>query len=178
MMLYLNIFLLFFVVFLLVILSWVWPPDSPWSPWWRTNSKKSMAAATLANISSRDIVYELGSGEAVFLITIAKKIGAKCVGIEIEPVRNFLAKISVLLNGVSKKVTLNRGSFYDYKLNSATVVYVYLVPRVLEKLKPKLFKELKKGTRIVSNVYTFRPDKRLKLVHSDPKNKLHLYRII
>jgi len=173
-----NIFFLSFIIILLVLLSCVWPPDSPWSPWWRTNGKKSKGAIKLAEISSKDIVYELGSGDATFLVTVAKRTGAKCVGIEIDPVRHLTAGLNVLLNGVRKKVTLKKKSFYDVDLKNATVVYAYLIPRVLEKLKPQLFKELKKGTRVVSHVYKFLPDKRLKFVKSDNKTQMHLYKII
>lgn len=173
----LNIILLGIVIALLVLLSCVWPPDSPWSPWWRTNGKKSISAARLADIKSKDIVYELGSGDATFLVTIAKKYGAKCIGIEIDPVRHIIAGLNVKLNGVSNKVTLEKKSFYDVNLKNATVVYAYLVPRVLEKLKPQLFKQLKKGTKVVSHVYKFTPDKKLKYIKTDKKSRMHLYEI-
>lgn len=175
----LNVGLVIFIIILLVILSWVWPPDSPWSPWWRTNSKKALSAAKLANITSRDIVYELGSGDANFLVAVCKKTGAKGVGIEIDYTRNLIARLNVLKNKVSDKVVLKRGNFFDYKLGSATVFFVYLVPRVLEKLKPKLFKELKKGTKIISYKYKFeiKSKDKLRLVRSDSKNGIYLYEI-
>ena len=177
------------VIVSLIILWFVWPPDSPWTPWWRTTSKKALAAVKLANITSRDVVYELGSGDATVLITAAKKFRAKCVGIEIDYLRHLTAWLKVKLYNLENKVTLKRGNFFDYDISDATVVFVYLVPRVLEKLKPKLFAELKKGTRIISYKYKFKPDppsheasarqgKKLKFVRSDTKNQIHLYKVI
>jgi len=176
-MIIINVGLILFVIFLLIILSCVWPPDSPWSPWWRTSAKKAKAAAKLAGISSKDVVYELGSGDATFLVTIAKNFGAKCFGIEIDPVRHYTAWLNVFINKVGKKVILKRGNLFDYKLNDATIVFVYLVPRVLEKLKPKLFKELRKGAKIISYRYKFKEDSKIKLIGSDKKNEMYLYKI-
>jgi len=173
-----NLVLIVFIVFLLVILSWVWPPDSPWSPWWRTSSKKSLAAGRLAKISKKDLVYELGSGDANFLVAVSKKFGSRGFGIEIDPGRHLTARLNVAKNGVSHLITLKRGNFLEFNLSPATVVFVYLVPRVLEKIKPKLFKELKKGTKVISYRYKFELDKKLKLTSSDKKNEMYLYKIV
>ena len=173
-----NAFLLAFSIILLIILWCVWPPDSPWTPWWRTNSKKAITAGKLAKITSRDIVYELGSGDANFLVAVCKKFKSRGVGIEIDFIRTFTAKLNVVKNNLGKKIELLRGSFYDYKLSEATVVFCYLVPRVLEKLKPKLKKELKKGTRIISYRYKFKTDTKLAFVAEDKKNEMYLYRIV
>jgi predicted RNA methylase len=173
-----NIFLILFIIILLIILSWVWPPDSPWSPWWRTSAKKAFAAAELARITSKDKVYELGSGDATFLVTVAKKFECKCFGIEIDPTRHLIGWLNVKVNGVGNKVTLKRGNFLDHNLNAASIVFVYLVPRVLEKIKPKLSRELKKGTKIISYRYKFKETKSLKLVAADKKNEIYFYKII
>lgn len=175
-----NLFFVVIIVIALIVLWFVWPPDSPWSPWWRTNRQKAVAAGSLAKIGSKDIVYELGSGDANFLVAVAKKFGAAGVGIEIDPVRNLTARLNVFKNGVSNKIVLNRGNFYDFDLSPATVVFVYLVPRVLGKLKPKLIRELKKGTRVISYRYEFEISEKNKLrfVRSDRKNQVYLYKII
>lgn len=148
-----NLVLLLIIVFLLVILSMVWPPDSPWAPWWRTSKKTARAACKLAKITKDDVVYELGSGDATFLITAAKEFGARGVGIEIDPLRYFISKVRVMIGGVSDRVKIFRGNFFDYDISDATVIFVYLVPKALTQLLPKFKKELKKGTRIVSLKY-------------------------
>lgn len=170
-----NIFFSIIIIISLIILWFVWPPDSPWTPWWRTTGKKAMAAARLASINSKDFIFELGSGDGTFLITVAKKFGAKCTGIEIDYLRHLTAWLKVHFNNLENNVTLKRGNFFDYNISDATVIFVYLVPRVLEKLKPKLFKELKKGTRIISYKYKLESNKKLKLIRSDIKNAMFLY---
>ncbi len=173
-----NAFFGVIVALSLVVLWWVWPPDSPWSPWWRTNSEKARAGGKLAKINSRDVVYELGSGDANFLVAVSKKFSSKGVGIEIDYLRHLTGKLNVVKNKLSQKIDLKRGNFFKYNLSSATVVFVYLVPRVLENLKPKLSKDLKKGTRIVSYKYKFKSDNKIKFVKSDSKSEMYLYRVV
>lgn len=168
-----NIVLLVIIIFLFILLSWFWPPDSPWSPWWRTNKKIAKAACRLANIKRNEIVYELGSGDAEFLMTAAKEFGAKCIGVEIDPLRFFISGILLRSNRLSDKIKIIKKNFYDVNLSSADIIYVYLVPRVLEKLKPKFLKELRKGTRIVSYRYKIS----LPLKKFDKENNLRMYTI-
>lgn len=175
---YINTFLIIFSGFLLIILWCVWPPDSPWTPWWRTSSKKAVKAGELAKINSRDVVYELGSGDANFLVAVVKKYNCHGVGIEIDYIRTLTGKLNVAKNGLSKKIKLYTGNFYGYKLSEATIIFCYLVPRVLEKLKPKLLKELKKGTRVISYRYKFVETPKLKLVATDKKSEMYLYKIV
>lgn len=169
----LNTILLVVIILSLIILSWVWPPNSPWAPWWRTKKKIARAAFKLAKLSKKDIVYELGSGEATALIIAVKNFGAKGVGIEIDPPRYLLSKFTIWRNGLSKEIKIKRNDLFKEDLSDATVIYVYLVPKTLDKLVPKFKKELKKGTRIVSYKYEIN----LPLVEYDKKNELRLYRI-
>jgi len=163
---------LFFLVFiLLIILSWIWPPDSPWAPWWRTKKKIATAAFKLAEVKKNDTVFELGSGEATALIIASKNFGAKGVGIEIEPARYYLSKFKIWRKKLDSNITLVRGDMFKEDLSKASVVYVYLVPKTLNRLIPKFKKELKKGTRIVSYKY----EMNLPLRKYDKKNELSLY---
>ena len=166
-----NLILILVIIFLLFILSWVWPPGSPWAPWWRTNRKTAREICRLAKITRSDIVYDLGCGDGTFIITAAKEFGAKSVGIEIEPTRFLISKIRIVLNNLSSKVTVKRKSFLDEDISKATVVAMYLIPKTLEKLLPKFKKELKKGTRIVSYRYPIK----LKTQKSKVKSNLFLY---
>lgn len=166
-----NLILLVVIVFLLVILSWVWPPHSPWAPWWRTNKKTARAICELANISSTDIVYDLGCGDGTFIITAVKEYGAKAIGIEIDPLRYWITKLRVLFNGLSDKIIVKKKSFFDEDISQATIVNVYLVPKTLNMLLPKFKKELKKGTRIIS----YRYEINLPLKKFDKNHNLRLY---
>lgn len=162
------------IVFLLIILTFVWPPDSPWSPWWRTNKKVARAACRLSGITSKDVVYELGSGDGEFILTAVKKFHAKKgIGIEIEHTRYLASIIAKWIRGV-KDAHFIREDFKKVKFSDATVVYFYLVPNVIKRIMPKLKKELKPGTRIVSLRYKVPLDT---IIKEDKKNKLYLYKI-
>lgn len=163
---------LILVIGLLLLLSAVWPPDSPWSPWWKTYKKAGLAIIKLAQITKNDTVFELGSGDGEFLLLCAKVTGATCTGIEIDPLRHIIARTRLEFGKKGRHLTFKKKSFYEEDLQAATVVYVYLIPRVLKKILPKLKKELKKGTRIVSYRYTMD----LPLVKEDKEHKLYLYR--
>lgn len=168
-----EIILLLLIVFLLVLLSAVWPPNSPWAPWWRTNRKTARAICELVEIDRQDIVYDLGCGDGTLIITVGREFGAKAVGVEIDPLRVWIARIRVWMNNLLEKVEVRQGDLFKTNLSEASVVVVYLVPKTLEKLLPKFRKELKKGTRIVS----YRYGMNLKIVKEDKKNNLFLYKI-
>ena len=169
----LQIILLLLIVFLLFVLSAVWPPNSPWAPWWRTNRETARAICNLAKITRSDLVYELGSGDAEFLITTAKEFGARGVGIELDPLRFLISTLIIHIIRVNDRVVIKKKNFFDEDLSRATVVYVYLVPRTLNLLLPKFKKELKKGTRIVSYKYELG----IKNHESRIKENLFLYKI-
>lgn len=166
--------LLFLIIFLLIILSWVWPPDSPWAPWWRTNKKTARAICKLAEVSEKDIVYDLGCGDGTALITSAKEFGAKAVGVEIDPMRFAIASLRIKFWSLAGKVKVKRKNLFDEDLSNASVVFVYLVPKTLNRLVPKFKKELKKGTRVVSYRYAIEG---LALVKEDKINNLKLYKV-
>lgn len=159
------------IITLIVLLTFVWPPDSPWSPWWRTNKEAAKAACRLAKITARDIVYELGSGDGEFVLAAASEFKAgKAVGVEIDYSRYIVSVIKKNRRRVKRAVFI-RKDFKKVKLSDATVVYFYLVPAVIKRIMPKLKKELKPGTRIISYRYKVPlPVKRI-----DKKNGLFLY---
>jgi len=161
------------IIILFILLSWFWPPDSPWAPFWSTPKEKARAFCKLAKVGKKDVVYELGCGNATALIVAAKEFGAKGVGIEIDPLRYVIAKISVRLNGASSRVTILRKNFFNVDFSPATIVYAYLVPKALNRLKPKFKKELKKGTKIVSYKYEMSQ----KYVLKDQKSYMFLYKV-
>jgi ribosomal protein L11 methylase PrmA len=167
----LDFIILLVILFLLLLLSMVWPPDSPWAPWWRTSHKTARAICQLAKIKKGEVVYDLGSGDGTALITAAKEFAAFGVGIEIDPIRYWISKIRIQRNGLSKKIKVVRKNFFKQNIKDADVIFVYLVPKALNKLLPKFKKELKKGTRIVSFVY----EMKLPLKGEDKKNRIRLY---
>ena len=171
----LNIVLIVLIVLLFLFLSMIWPPDSPWSPWWRTNDKAIRQAFKLANLNSKDLIYDLGCGDGKTLVIAAKEFDAHAIGIEIDPLRFWIAKFLILFTGLSDKVQVRRENFLKSDFSDASVIFVYLVPKALQRLLPQ-FKKLKKGTRIVSINYEA-PLKEIRSINHKGKYRIHLYRI-
>ena len=122
------------------------------------------AMLQVANVGTNDIVYDLGCGDGRIPVTAAKKYGATGVGIDIDPQRIKEAKENVAKNNVGDKVTIVQGDLFEQDLSKATVVTLYLLPSLNVKLMPKLMKELKPGTRIVSHAFDmgdWKPEKEL-----------------
>lgn len=160
---------------LLFLLSMIWPPDSPWSPWWRTNSKIARSIIKTAAISKNDFIYDLGCGDGVLLMTAGKLVGAKGVGVEIDPSRVLIARIRIIMSGLRSLIKIKRGDLFKEDLSRASVVVVYLVPKTLKRLEEKFYKELRAGTKIVSYVY---PIEYLPEVARDKKNQVYVYEVL
>jgi len=122
------------------------------------------AMLQVANVTKNDIVYDLGSGDGRIPVTAAKKYGARGVGIDIDPQRIKEANENVARNGVGDKVKILNADLFATDISEATVVTLYLLPSLNVKLMPKLMKELKPGTRIVSHAFDmgdWKPEKEL-----------------
>lgn len=111
------------------------------------------AMLKLANVTAADVVYDLGCGDGRIPVTAAQRFGAKGIGIDIDPVRISEAKENAKLAGVTDKVTFLNQDLFTTDIKEATVVTLYLLPSLNVKLMPKLQKELKPGTRIVSHAF-------------------------
>jgi predicted RNA methylase len=110
------------------------------------------AMLALANVTAKDVVYDLGSGDGRIPITAAQKHGATAVGIDINPERIKEANENLAKAGVGNKVTFLNQDLFETDLSKATVVTLYLLPSLNIKLMPTL-KQLKPGTRIVSHSF-------------------------
>lgn len=111
------------------------------------------AMLKLANVSAKDVVYDLGSGNGIIVVTAAEKFGARGVGIDIDPQRVKEANERIQKAGVEDKVKILNADLFETDISPATVVTLYLLPSLNQKLIPKLNKELKPGTRIVSQSF-------------------------
>jgi ubiquinone/menaquinone biosynthesis C-methylase UbiE len=107
----------------------------------------------VANVTSRDVVYDLGSGDGRIPITAAKTYGASAVGIDICEIRIQEATANLKAAGVGDKVKFLKQDLFKTDISEATVVTMYLLPTLNLRLIPKLNKELKPGTRIVSHAF-------------------------
>ena len=111
------------------------------------------AMLKVAKVTGSDVIYDLGSGDGRIPITAAKAYGARGIGIDIDPVRVEEANASARAAGVTDKVRFLNQDLFTTDISEATVVTLYLLPSLNLKLMPKLMKELKPGTRIVSHAF-------------------------
>lgn len=119
----------------------------------------------LAGITARDIVYDLGSGDGRIVNLAAQKYRARGVGIELQPRLLDIARQVAREAEIEDLVTFIEGDLYEADISGATIVTLYLSRTVNQKLEPKLKKELRAGTRIVSHQFPigrWTPDKVVK----------------
>ena len=135
-------------------------------------------ALKLAELKEGEILYDLGAGIGNVLIIGEKEFGAKVVGFEFSPILYFLAKLNLFFHQIKGKIYYQ--NFFEAKIKNADVIFLYLTPKILEKLKEKLKKELKPGTRIVcfsSPIPSWQPTKIFPLEETRCKINLYLYLI-
>lgn len=114
----------------------------------------------MARVSSSDYLIDLGSGDGRIVVTAAKKHGARGFGVDINSTRVSEAVANAEKAGVTDKVAFYQRDLFQTDLTQATVISMYLLPRVNLELRPKLL-ELKPGTRIVSHDFSmgeWKPD--------------------
>lgn len=107
----------------------------------------------MAKVTDKDVVYDLGCGDGRMVVTAAKKYGARGVGVDIDPQRIAESNDNAKQAGVTDKVKFIKGDLFQMDFGDATVLTLYLLPSVNEKLKPKIL-QLKPGTRVVSHAFT------------------------
>jgi ubiquinone/menaquinone biosynthesis C-methylase UbiE len=108
----------------------------------------------MAAVSADDVVYDLGSGDGRIVITAVKDFNArKGVGVDLDPARVAESKENAREAGVEDKVTFVEGNVFDFDFSEATVLTMYLLPRVNLDLRPRILAELKPGTRVVSHAF-------------------------
>jgi 2-polyprenyl-3-methyl-5-hydroxy-6-metoxy-1,4-benzoquinol methylase len=120
----------------------------------------------MANVKKGDVLYDLGSGDGRIPITAARKYGVRGVGIDIDPERIREANENAKRNGVTDLVKFRNEDLFKADFREATVVTLYLLPDLNERLRPKLWAELKPGTRIVSHQFEmgkWKPEKVVEL---------------
>lgn len=150
-----NIILLLIVAITIIIaISIIWPLiiGAAWSPSSRRVVDKILK---MAEVDSHDILYDLGSGDGRIVAEAARKYHATGLGVEADPFRVIWSKINLRLLGLNRQTRIIWGDIFKQDISHATVVTVFLWQRTNEKLKEKLQRELKPGTRVVSYIWTF-----------------------
>jgi len=122
------------------------------------------AMLRLAAVHRGDVVYDLGCGDGRIVIAAAKRYGVKGVGIDINPERVLEARANARKAGIEALVKFDIGDVFEVDFSAATVVMMYLLPDLNQRLRPKLWKDLKPGTRVVSHAFDmgdWKPEKKI-----------------
>lgn len=147
--------------------AWAAEPSVPYVP---TPQDVVERMLQMAKVTSADYVIDLGSGDGRIVITAARKFGARGIGVDLNPERIDEANANAKQAGVTDKVAFQQRDLFQTDLSEATVITMYLLPRVNVALRPRLL-ELKPGTRLVSHDFDmddWKPDRHVKV---DSKEK-------
>jgi SAM-dependent methyltransferase len=125
--------------------------DVPYEP---TSYGIAKEMLNMAGVTSKDLIYDLGCGDGRIVIMAARERGARGIGIDLDPERIRESRENARIAGVTHLASFFEQNLFDTDIRKATVVMLYLYPEVNLKLRPKLLRELKPGTRIVSHSHT------------------------
>jgi SAM-dependent methyltransferase len=132
--------------------------DVPYEP---SSEEVIRAMLEVAQVGKDDLVYDLGCGDGRIVIAAAQKAGARGVGVDLDPERIKESLENARKAKVTDRVQFVQQDLFQTDIGKATVVMLYLWPEVNLKLRPKLLRELKPGTRVVShshNMGSWEPD--------------------
>jgi SAM-dependent methyltransferase len=124
------------------------PLDVPFVP---TPMAVVDAMLDMAQVTRSDTLYDLGCGDGRIVVRAATRFGCRGVGVDLDPERVREANENARKASVSELTRFEVGDVFEFDFSAASVVTMYLLPSVNLKLRPRLLKELKPGTRIVSH---------------------------
>jgi precorrin-6B methylase 2 len=116
------------------------------------------AMLELAEVGPGDVLYDLGSGDGRIPIAATQQHDIRAVGIEINARRIRAARANASAAGVEDKISFRQGDLFEADFSEASVVTLFLLQSLNEKLKPRLLSELEPGSRVVSLAFTMGED--------------------
>jgi SAM-dependent methyltransferase len=138
-------------------------PDVPFEP---TPTAVVDAMLQIATVRPGDVVYDLGCGDGRIVVRAAQ-LGARGVGIDIDPVRIAESRARARAEGVEQRVEFRQGDLFEADVRPATVVTLFLWPQVNLRLRPRLLAQLRPGTRVVSYMHDmgdWKPEREVEVV--------------
>ena len=137
------------------------------APFESTVKKRVKKMIEFSNVNKNEKVVDLGSGSGKIVIEFAKK-GIESHGYEINPFLVWISRRKIKKLFLQDKAFIHRKNFMKENLSNYDVVFIFQIWYIMSKLKRKLKKELKKGSRIISNTWKFpnwKPKKQSKGVY-------------
>ena len=154
------------------------PTGSPGILFVGTPEQVGIEMLKLAGATRDDVVYDLGSGDGRLVIAAARHFGARGVGVELDAKLVQDSRESALRAGVADRAQFLWQDIFKVDVAPATIVALYLSPRLNLELRPKLLRELRPGARIVSHDFDmgdWRPDRTLRATGPTREHALHLW---
>jgi SAM-dependent methyltransferase len=132
----------------------------------------------LTGVTQEDVVYDLGCGDGRLVITAAQRFGASGVGIDIDPQRVRESRANADKAGVANRVQFLQQDLFEADIRDATVVTLYLLSKLNVELRPKLLRDLRPGTRVVSHDFDmaeWRPDQTVRVKGPSRVHSVHYW---
>jgi ribosomal protein L11 methylase PrmA len=142
--------------------------------WLPTPTGSLKSAFEEAGVRPGETIMDIGCGDGRVLISAAKLYNARGIGVEIDPLKVFIARYLVNRAGFSDSIRIIRASAMRADLKEADIVFVYLSHQLIDKLKPKFLKELKPGARIISYGFLISG---FPLVKTNPSREWFIYKM-
>ncbi|MBD2230892.1 SAM-dependent methyltransferase [Phormidium tenue] len=152
-------------------------PDIGFIP---TPADAIVAMLKLADLSSSDVVYDLGCGDGRLLIRAALDYGVRGVGVDVDAALLRQAQARAEQEGVGDRLTFQQKNLFETDLRNATVVFIYLLPHLNLRLRPRLQTQLQPGSRIITHMFDmgdWLPHLTLRLEPSEEDSVLYLWRV-
>jgi ribosomal protein L11 methylase PrmA len=133
-----------------------------------------------ARVGPGDVVYDLGCGDGRIVITAAQRYGAGGVGVDLDPERIREARDNAARAGVADRVTFLQQDLFVTDVTPATVVALYLSPEINLRLRPRLLRELRPGSRVVSHQFDmgdWLPERTFEVPVAGAARRVFLWRI-
>jgi SAM-dependent methyltransferase len=156
---------------IIYLVSKLWPALIKSAPWDPTPMRIVREMLDMAELKKGEKLYDLGCGDGRIIVTAARQYGAYAVGVELDPIRYAITKLRTRR---LKNAEVRRENFFSTDLSDADVVTLFLYQSVNNRLREKLFSELKDGARVVTYIWTF---DRWEAEKADRKNRVYLYRV-
>lgn len=156
------------------------PPDALDVIWVASDLEVVAAMLDLAGVGPDDVVYDLGCGDGRIVVAAASRRGARGVGVDLDSTLVWHARRNARRAGVADRVSFAVQDLFATDVSAATVVALYLSPEVNLRLRPKLLRELRPGTRVVSHDYDmgdWLPERTVEVPLADRRHRVFLWRI-
>ena len=139
---------LILILIVLVVAAVVIVPYFFGAPWHPTSAANIRRALELCEAKPGESLYDLGCGDGRVLIAGAKEFGLNGVGLEIDPLKAWIAKWRVRRAGLSDRIRIHRKNVHDFEYGQADILFIYLTHQALDRLSiPN--KQMKREVRIV-----------------------------